>query len=248
MRLVLRRHALGIEPPRQFHRVGGLLAHGMIVSLEANLCSGLDEFPGAFRIHLPALPLRPLGKERRRQVVGIRIRLDEMSRRMVGDSSPLEGRLRLGGAHVSSFSFWNVDRGAVEREVLRLCRHGPRLPLDHEVWRSQHRFELETIARRPLLRGGHVADIAERRPGVDPLDDRVDLIVGQGPIVAKLLNADGLVQVPWRHLTIGDARLDRPYPRTHLLIGDQGHRRHAPGHDGRLRICPGKSARCLWRT
>ena len=67
--------------------------------------------------------------------------------------------------------------------------------------------------------------IALRRAAVHPADDGVDLRVAQRAIVLELLNADGLVEVPGRHLTRGDAVLDRSRPRPRLFVGDERHRR-----------------------
>jgi hypothetical protein len=35
--------------------------------------------------------------------------------------------------------------------------------------------------------------------GVDPADERRDLRVAEAPVVLELLNADGAIDVPWRH-------------------------------------------------
>ncbi len=77
----------------------------------------------------------------------------------------------------------------------------------------------------PDARLRHVLRIALRRAGVDPSDDRVDLVVGQRPIVLEMLDADRPVDVPRRHLPRRHARLDGACPRARLFVGDERHRR-----------------------
>ena len=90
---------------------------------------------------------------------------------------------------------------------------------------AEERRVVPALAVRPLLRRRHVLRIALRRACVDPLHDRGDLLVGERSIVLELLDADGLVDVPWRHLARFDAGLDRTRPRPGLLERPQRHRR-----------------------
>src|SRR5262249_3021665 len=63
------------------------------------------------------------------------------------------------------------------------------------------------------------------RAAVHPADDGGDFLVAQRSIVLVFADADGLVEMPRRHLPVGDALADRSRPRPHLVVGDEGHRR-----------------------
>ena len=122
-------------------------------------------------------------------------------------------------------------RHALVPRVLRHRRHGERMRLDDQV-----RFLLPEAGREipalilgPRPRRRHVLRIAFRRAVVHPADDGVDLRVGQRPIVLELLDADRLVDVPRRHLPVGDAGADRACPRPRLGVGLERHRRDRIG-------------------
>jgi hypothetical protein len=85
--------------------------------------------------------------------------------------------------------------------------------------RAKRLFEREAIVAWPFLARWQVARIAHRGPGVDPPDDRIDLGIGQRDVVDELLDANGLIEVPRRHLARRDASPNRPDPGTHFLIG-----------------------------
>ena len=114
-----------------------------------------------------------------------------------------------------------------EPRVLPVGRHRPRLRLHDDVRRTQPVLELEAVAGRPDHRRRQVGPVAQRRAGVDPAHDGLDLLVAQRPVVDEVLDAHGLVEMPRRHLPRLDPRLDRARPGPRLLVGDQRHRGHA---------------------
>src|SRR5215472_16573708 len=71
---------------------------------------------------------------------------------------------------------------------------------------------------------GHLSRITHRGPRVGPLYESRNLSVTQRDVVLKLLKADSLVDVPRRHVPLGDLLLDRSSPRTCILICDERHR------------------------
>ncbi len=129
-------------------------------------------------------------------------------------------------AHPARFGQSGFDDGLPPR-VVRAGLLRPRQRLDDQVGFLLPELlgEVPALLGRPFLRGRHVLRIALRRAGVDPADHRVDLFVAERAIVLEVLNPDGLVDVPRRHLTRPDAIPDRARPRPCLFVGDQGHRR-----------------------
>ena len=113
--------------------------------------------------------------------------------------------------------------------VLRPRRQRVRRRLDHEIRLAVERRVLPFIACPQVDRRRHVLRITGRRALVDPADDRRDLLAAQAAIVLELLDADGLIDVPWRHLARLDAGLDRTRPRPALLERPQRHRRDRAG-------------------
>ena len=53
----------------------------------------------------------------------------------------------------------------------------------------------------------------------------VELLVAQRRVVLVLLNADGLVEEPGRHLVFADPHFHRLGPRARVRVGQQRHRR-----------------------
>src|SRR2546426_506144 len=68
---------------------------------------------------------------------------------------------------------------------------------------------------RPLLRRRYVFRITLRDPGIDPFYDRVDLRIRQRAVILKLLDADGLVDMPWWHLASEHAFANSLGPGAH---------------------------------
>ena len=99
-----------------------------------------------------------------------------------------------------------VRAGRIHREVARR-RHLQIGLADEPV-----AFGAERQRRR------HVGRIALRRAGVDPPHDGRDLVVAQRAVVLVVADADGLVEMPRRHVAVRDALPDRPRPRTHLVV------------------------------
>ena len=95
--------------------------------------------------------------------------------------------------------------------------------------------DVPRVFGRELLRRRHVGRVARGGPGVGPSGDQGNLVVGQRQVILVLPDADGLIQVPRRHLAVRDARADRPRPRTHLFVGRQRHRRR------RARVVAGRA-------
>ena len=108
---------------------------------------------------------------------------------------------------------------------------------DHEVRLAELRvFVRQTpdVVLRPLDRRRHVIRVAQRRPRVDPADDRVDLGVAQRNVVGEFADTDRRIDMPRRHDAPHDLFTDRACPRPHLLIREKRHRRHAAGPVARL--------------
>ena len=109
--------------------------------------------------------------------------------------------------------------------IRRVRLHGHRLGVDDDI----------RLTDRPLVRTGedpwrgHVGRIAARRACVDPCRERRDLFLAQRKVVLVILNADGLVDEPWRHGAHLAAEAGplfyRARPRPDLFVGDERHRR-----------------------
>ncbi|MBI3263968.1 MAG: hypothetical protein HYZ58_12585 [Acidobacteria bacterium] len=81
--------------------------------------------------------------------------------------------------------------------------------------------------RREVDRRRRVRGVAARRARVHPPRDRGDLVVAERWIVEVL--ADAAVQMPRGHLAFDDAVFDGTGPGTRFLVGEERHRRGAPG-------------------
>ena len=109
------------------------------------------------------------------------------------------------------------------------CVHGSDLTIrSGSVWPNCF-AKFQPCSFGHCLGGRHVLRVALRRAGVDPLGDRLDLLVGERAIVLEFLDADGLVDVPGRHLSRLHAVLDRPRPGPRLFERDERHRRDRIG-------------------
>src|SRR5438067_1200592 len=107
--------------------------------------------------------------------------------------------------------------------------HGPRLGLDDEVGWPQFLRGLPFVGVRPFSRMGHIFDITEWRAGIDPSNDGDNLILRERHVVFEFLDANGGVDMPWRHLSGNDAFANGFGPRTRPFVSDQGHRGHRTG-------------------
>src|SRR2546428_2401015 len=85
------------------------------------------------------------------------------------------------------------------------------------------------IVAAERARRRHIRRIVHRRARIHPLGDGGDLLGRQRGIVLELRDADVLVDVPRRHLTIGDLLPNRSRPGPHVLVGQQRHRRNRTG-------------------
>ena len=83
----------------------------------------------------------------------------------------------------------------------------------------------QSPSERNVSGARHVGGVALRRAGVDPAHDGGDLVVVQRAIVLVVADADGLVEMPRRHVAVRDALADRLRPRTRFFVGDERHRR-----------------------
>ncbi len=111
-------------------------------------------------------------------------------------------------------------------DILVMRGHSVRFGLDDEIGLSEFLGRFPLIGGRPHFRSRHIFGVAERRACVDPTGDRVDLVLRERHVILKLLDADGRVDVPRRHLAGDHALADRLSPGAGLFIGDQGHGRH----------------------
>ena len=136
-------------------------------------------------------------------------------------------RTNLDGAQPSGFGQSDIrERPPPHILMLRLHRVG--FGFDDEIRRTQILLTFPLIRLGKLFRRRHVLQIAERRSGIDPADDRADLVVGQRHVVLELLNADILVDMPRRHLALDHALTDRFRPRACLVVRYERHRRDRP--------------------
>ena len=108
-----------------------------------------------------------------------------------------------------------------EPDVLAVGRHGVGFRLEHEIRRPILFGQFPAIVGGPLFGRRHVFGISERSARVHPANDRGNLRVAQRNVVLKLLNPDGFVEMPRRHIPGGDPLLDGLGPRTGLLISDE---------------------------
>ncbi|PYR62650.1 MAG: hypothetical protein DMF91_05895, partial [Acidobacteria bacterium] len=156
--------------------------------------------------------------------VGVPFGLLQPRERMMRDLAALHGRgMDFNRAHPPRFGQTRFDNRFVPR-VERDGGHRVGRRFDDEIGLAELRGKIPDRFIRPLLRWRHVLGVAFGRARIDPPHQRVDLVVGQRPIVLELLNPDGLVDVPRRHLPRRHARLDRSSPRPGLFVRYQRHR------------------------
>ena len=230
---VLRLLPLRVEVDAHLHLAGDLFTGLGVVNVPVELGTGQQQLAGVRAHHLALLADRPFherrGQTRRRR--DARLGLLEVRNRVMRDLAALQ---RLGPdldrAHPARLGDAR-RRDALVPDVLRHRRHGEVVRLDDQVrlFLAERRREVPALIVGPLLWRRHVLRVALRRAGVDPADDRVDLIVGERSVVLELLDADGPIDLPRRHLAVADARLDRARPRPRLGEGHERHRRHRVG-------------------
>ena len=135
------------------------------------------------------------------------------------------GGLALDGHHVHVFLEPRIDEHV--HDVVR--------PVGCQDVRLRHRDDVIGFADVPLIvaaelaRRRHIRRITHRRARIHPLGNGGDLLVGQRGIVLELRDADVLVDVPRRHLTIGHPLPNRSRPGPHVLVRQQRHRRDRTG-------------------
>ena len=106
-------------------------------------------------------------------------------------------------------------------------RHGLFAGLDDDVRRSVAvalGLPVQRVVDR--FRRRHIGRVAFDGALIDPLDDRVDLVVGKRHVVLEVLNPDAAVDVPRRHLTRRHSRPNGFRPRPRVLESHQRHRRN----------------------
>ena len=149
--------------------------------------------------------------------------------------STLDGRISMARIQRSSVSPGRHLR--LPPTVLRHRRHGVRRRVDDQIRRPAEEIRVvPDVVVGELDRRRHVVGVAARRTGVDPADDRVDLLVGQRAVVLEVPDADRLVDVPRRHLPRLDAGLDGPRPGPRFRVGDERHRRDVARPMARLAL------------
>src|SRR5437588_7958371 len=83
-------------------------------------------------------------------------------------------------------------------DILSVSGHGVRPRIDHQIGLPKLLGELPAILVWPLLGYRQVLRISKRRAFIHPAPDGGDLFVTQRYVVLEFLNADRLVQMPWR--------------------------------------------------
>src|SRR5262249_20931514 len=97
--------------------------------------------------------------------------------------------------------------------------------LEHEIRLPELFGQHPSVTFLPLFSRRHIFGIAHRRARINPLDDGRDLFIAQRSIVSEALNANGLVDMPRRHIASDHAFADGFRPRPDFLISHQRHRR-----------------------
>src|SRR4029453_3533575 len=99
--------------------------------------------------------------------------------------------------------------------------HRPRAIADDEVrlLLAEPGSVVPPLIRRPNPGRRHVFEVALQRALIDPGQYRRDLFIAERSIILELLDSDGLVDMPRRHLARLDSCADRARPRTCLLVG-----------------------------
>ena len=108
-----------------------------------------------------------------------------------------------------------VDIGAVGLQMVRAAR------LQHQIRLS------EGPAVAEVRRRGQVGGVAFRRPGISPLGERCDIVIGQAARILEI--AAVRVGLPGRHLPVRGPCLDVPAPGDGLRVARQRHRPDLPG-------------------
>ena len=210
----------------------------MVVQFKNNLGTGQHQL-SAIRPHdLALLSDRPFHEQStKNRAAGIirgrskfRFRwilLLQPCKRMVRYFAALHGSgVDLDGPYPARLSEPCRDYGLIPR-IKRDGRHRPVRRFDDQIRRAaKHVCEIPLRFIRPLLRRRHIFRIAFRRAGIDPFHDGLDLCVGQGPVILEFLNADGLVDVPGRHLPCDHALANGLSPWACFFIRHQRHWSH----------------------
>ena len=107
--------------------------------------------------------------------------------------------------------------------------HGDQRRLDDQVGLA----DLPLVLVTEVDGRGHVRGVAERRAGVDPAADQLDLLLAQRDVVLVVLDADVALDEPRGHRAALVAQsgpgLDGPRVGAHLGVGEQRHRGHRRG-------------------
>ena len=218
--LILRHDALRIELERDRRLVVLLGSDREVVHVVAQAGALLEQAAGVLAEDVAVLADRVLVQ----LDAGLgrafgRVRLDRVDDDVMDD------------LRVARLDLHRLDPAILGERHLRELIDPPVRPLvvHHEIVRRRHlqirladeplRLRLEGPRRR------HVGRVALRRARVHPADDGGDLVVVQRAVVLVVADADGLVQVPRRHVAVRDALLNRARPRPGLFVGDERHRR-----------------------
>src|SRR5215510_12691713 len=108
-------------------------------------------------------------------------------------------RSHLDRSHPTRFSQRHVGYWP-EPNVLSLSRHRVVFRLEHEIGLPELFGQHPSVTFLPLFRGRHVLRVTEWRARINPLDDRRDLFIAQRSVVSEALDANGLVDMPRRHI------------------------------------------------
>ena len=226
---MLRRVALRIEHDAELRAVGLLGADRVIVEVELDFRSGLQQASRSLGEEIAVLADGELVQEVAGVAVAVvavavarRVGVDGVGQQVMDDGGV--ARLALDRLDVAIFGEAGLDVVAAP-PVGRFGGHDVLRRGDDQIGLP----DVPAIGVVELARLGHVGHVAERRARVDPFHDLCDFVFTKRRIVLEALEADVRIDAPRRHRALGDLLLDRSRPGPDVLVREQRHRRHLPG-------------------
>ena len=216
---IFRNVALRIKDERHLGPIFELFSDREVVHVETQPAAFLEQAAGVRRERVAVLADGVLVQvDAAFRGAGRCVRLDDIHHHVVHDL-PRAGP-DLHGLDVAVFG--NLDVGEVVDPPIRsfgvhgvFITHG-----NHQVGLA----DVPGILRSEFLRRRRVGGIAARGARIHPFHNRRDVGLVERQIVLVVTDAHRLVEMPRRHFTVRDPRLDRARPRPHLFERGQRHR------------------------